>query len=129
MVLVWVDGVYTNGVGGELLEIWDVALAGVGVGQRIAVCLIACGRAIARVVLLVSDTLHEAAPECQYRYLNAGGVPLSPSPSLLLQLSAVVLVEELGALDDDRREIGGSGAAYQRRGGGGQCECPHDVGE
>jgi len=67
MVLGGVDGVNTDGVGVDLLEIWNVSLAGVGVGQRIVVRLLGriAGRVVrasaAGVVLLVCDTTNVAA--------------------------------------------------------------------
>lgn len=53
------------------------------------------------------------------------------SAAKLLQLGAVVLVEELGALDDDGRQVGSERAVGEEAGGrdGGGCEADASHGD
>jgi hypothetical protein len=61
VVLARIDGVHADDVGVDLLEIRDVPLARVAIGERIGVALTCGGVAVRLVVLLVGDALEEAA--------------------------------------------------------------------
>lgn len=99
VVLGRVDGVYTQDVGVDLLEVWDIALAGTAIGQRVRVAGVDAGRPVWRVILLVGNTLEitEQSVRC-----GCGGRPgfRSTRPGATnSQLRPIVGIEEMLPID------------------------------
>ena len=103
VVLGGVDGVHADGVGGQLRQVGDVALAGGAVGQRVDELVARRLAAVAADALLVGHALDE-------------------------ELGAVGLVEELGPADDNGVDVGGErGRREERRRGEERLEGDHGV--
>lgn len=97
MVLRWIDGVHSQDVGVDLLQVRDIPPASIAVGQWVSVGGVGTGGAIGRVVLLVCNT-----PEVAEALLAL--VPAFER-SLGIQLRTVVRVEEVLSIDLNLRNV------------------------
>ena len=113
MVLCWVNGVHSDDVGVNLLQVWNVALASIAIRQWVSVGSVGAGGAVGRVILLVRNTLEvaEALLALHSVIFRSSGV----------QLRSVVCVEEVLSVDLDVRNVvvaGRRNTAQQRRSDG-----------
>ena len=124
MVRSRVDGIDTNNIGIKLLHIRDVSSAAGGIGQRICVIDIGAG-AVGVVVLLISDTLEKAVGGSAIPLLRGYMARAEQKKNMCdyLQLSAIVTIEEILAIDLNRRDGSIALGLDARKGNGGdRCQ-------